>query len=101
MLKNQRVDVAEGLRERAHEAAWKRRTTTSALVREGLERYVKNGASGARLSRSDPGWGKDRIKFKIDPELWDKVLERAAADGDSVHSVVRRILQRIVEVEKV
>lgn len=101
MLKNMRVDVAEGLRERVHESAWRRRSTASALIRDGLARYVKYGASGARLSRNDPGWGKDRIKFKVEPELWEQALERAAADGDSLHSVIRRILERINEVEKV
>lgn len=98
-LKIIRIDAAEGLRDRVHEAAWKRHTTLSELIREGLKRYVKKGASGARLSKTDPGWGKTPLKVKVSPELWEAARQRAMEDGDSLHEVVRRQLYRICETE--
>lgn len=96
-----KIDATSGLRDRSHEAAWKRRTTVSQLAYDGLARYAKHGAAGARLSRVDPGSGKEKIRVYVDDDLWNAAIEKAQEEGLPIAQIVRRVLARINELEKV
>lgn len=97
-IPQRKVDALPDLRDAANETAWEKRTTMSALIRDGLTRYIEEPAFRSKIANvTDTPGTEIRLTFRVEDELWDAATERAAVEGDSLASVVRRILHEAAD----
>jgi hypothetical protein len=93
------VFVTAELKERFAEAAWRQRTTTSALVTAGINRFLANPDLAKNLPDGTAGSGVERISFRIDKHNYELATALIEAQGGRISHLVRGLL--LAEAEKV
>lgn len=69
--------------------AWRERTTVGAVIRDILTDYDEHGHE-ANLAPIDVPAHEAKVTYRVDDELWERVMKRAESEGVSVAGVIRR-----------
>lgn len=73
------------------EAAWKNKTSSSALFREGMRKVIEN-KSLLQDWGTDPGNGSKPFRAKVHPEDWDEFKQAAWENKMSLAKAARIML---------
>lgn len=86
------------MREALREYAWNHRTHMGSVLRAAIEDVGSNPGNDSVLS-DDDSKSEVRVNVKVEDHIWNSAVNAARKSGNSMNSLVRRRVRKVLREE--